>query len=160
MFYNLSLSATVYVKICSCVYCPMGIDVTAFCYLFYLRISRGKEKGKGGKKPPKKEIRCRVFSDVNRIGRPKAVSSFPIFLGRYKQLLKSSLAPNFFFFSNSYNNSFTWVSQKALYYSTWYSPPRCDLSLVDEKVQVWWGSPGSWHFWSFLFRCQVQILHW
>ena len=30
----------------------------------------------------------RVFSDVNRIGRPNAVTSIPILLGHYRQLPK------------------------------------------------------------------------
>ena len=44
-----------------------------------------KRKGRG-KKPPRKELSYRVFPDVNRIGRPKAV--IPILLGHYRQLQK------------------------------------------------------------------------
>ena len=61
----------------------MGIDVTAFGLPFLLT----KEKGKEGKKPPRKEMRYRVFSDVNGIGRPKTVISIPFLLGHYNQLL-------------------------------------------------------------------------
>ena len=35
----------------------------------------------GGKKPRRKEMGYRVFPDVNRISRPKAVTSIPILLG-------------------------------------------------------------------------------
>ena len=34
----------------------------------------------------KKEIGYYVFPDVNRIGRPNAVTSIPILLGHYRQL--------------------------------------------------------------------------
>ena len=53
-------------------------------HLFYWRHTRGKEKEReGGKKPPRKD----AGYDVNRIGRPKAVTSIPILLGHYRQLL-------------------------------------------------------------------------
>ena len=48
--------------------------------LLYWRHSRGKEKGKG------KEMRYRVFPDVNKIGRQKAVTFIPILLGHNRQL--------------------------------------------------------------------------
>ena len=38
-------------------------------------------KREGGKKPPRKEMGYKVFPNVNRIGRPKAVTSIPILLG-------------------------------------------------------------------------------
>ena len=40
----------------------------------------------GGKKSHRKEMGYRLFPDVNRIGRPKAVPSIPILLGHYRQL--------------------------------------------------------------------------
>ena len=42
----------------------------------------------GGKKSPRKEMGYMIFPDVNRIGRPKAVTSIPILLGHYRQLQK------------------------------------------------------------------------
>ena len=53
-------------------------------YLFDV-IADGKRKERG-KETPRKEMGYRVFPDVNRIGRPKAVTSIPIFLGHYRQL--------------------------------------------------------------------------
>ncbi len=41
----------------------------------------GKSKRKAGKNPPRKEMEYRGFPDVNRIGRPKAVTSIPMLLG-------------------------------------------------------------------------------
>ena len=38
------------------------------------------------KKPLGKEMGYRLFSDVNKIGRPKTVTSIPILLGDYRQL--------------------------------------------------------------------------
>ena len=40
----------------------------------------------GGKEPLRKEMGYRVFPDINRIGRPKAVTSIPILLGYYRSL--------------------------------------------------------------------------
>ena len=61
----------------------MKKDVTDLGLSIYWRHSRGKKR-KGGKKPPRKEIVYRVFPDVNRIGRPNAVTSIPILLGHYR----------------------------------------------------------------------------
>ena len=47
---------------------------------------RGKEIGKRERNPPEKRIGYRVIPDVNKIGRPKAVTSFPILLRHYRQL--------------------------------------------------------------------------
>ena len=44
----------------------------------------------GGKKTPRKEMGYRVFPDVNRIARPKAVTSIPILLGHFRQLHRYS----------------------------------------------------------------------
>ena len=48
-------------------------------------IVEGKSKEREGK-PHKKEMGYRVFYDVNKIGRPKAVTSIPILLRHYRQL--------------------------------------------------------------------------
>ena len=58
-------------------------------YLVYWRHSRGKEKGK----KEKNLERDGVFTDVNGIGRPKAVISVPILLGHYRQLLYTLTKP-------------------------------------------------------------------
>ena len=42
----------------------------------------------GGKKPFRKEMGYRIFPDVYRIGRPKAVTSIPIFLGTIDSYFK------------------------------------------------------------------------
>ena len=62
----------------------MGIDVTAFGLpILMTSLQRKREKeGEWGKKI------YRVFSDVNRIGKPKAVISIPILLGHYRHLRK------------------------------------------------------------------------
>ena len=46
-----------------------------------------------GKKPHRKDIGYRVFPDINRIGRPKAVTYIPILLGHYRQLLFIQVKP-------------------------------------------------------------------
>ena len=56
----------------------------------------GKRKERG-KKPPRKEMRYRVFPDVNRIGRPKAVTYIPILLGHYRQLQGMGILMKIFF---------------------------------------------------------------
>ena len=73
----------------------MKKDVTDLGLSIYWRHSRGKKR-KGGKKPPRKEIVYRVFPDVNRIGRPNAVTSIPILLGHYKQLHKGTIPYGWF----------------------------------------------------------------
>ena len=51
-------------------------------------IAEGKRKGRGEKPPRKEMMGYRVFCYINRIGRPKAVTFIPIFLGHYRQLSK------------------------------------------------------------------------
>ena len=65
-------------------------------YLFYLRHSRGKEKGQEEKKLLEKRWDIRVFPDVNIIGRPKAVTAIPILLIKalYTVTAKSSCILN------------------------------------------------------------------
>ena len=65
----------------------MGIDVTAFGLPFLLTSYARERKRERGKKPPRKELGYRIFPDVNRIGRPKAITSILILLGHYRQLL-------------------------------------------------------------------------
>ena len=48
-------------------------------------IVEGKRKGRG-KETPRKEMGYWVFPDVNRVGRPKAVTFIPILLGHHRQL--------------------------------------------------------------------------
>ena len=62
-----------------------------FWQTYFIDVIDGKRKGRG-KKPPRKDMGHRVFSDVNGIGRPKAVKSIPILLGHYRrQLLQQIL---------------------------------------------------------------------
>ena len=68
----------------------MGIDNTAFGLPILLTSYQREIEREGGKKPPRKEMGYRVFPDVNRIGRPKVVTSIPILLGHYRQLLELS----------------------------------------------------------------------
>ena len=74
----------------SCVQCPrkMGIDVTAFGLPILLTSQQREREKEGGKKLPRKGMGCRVFPDVDRTGRSKAVTSLPILLGHYRQLPK------------------------------------------------------------------------
>ena len=61
----------------------MGINVTAFGLpILFTSWLRERER-EGGKKPPRKEMGFRIFPDVNRKGRLKAVTYIPIFQGHY-----------------------------------------------------------------------------
>ena len=58
----------------------MGIDVTAFGLPILLKSEKREREMEGEKKPPRKEMGYKLFPDVNRTGRPKPVTSIPIFL--------------------------------------------------------------------------------
>ena len=60
-------------------------DVTALPIYLFDVIADGKRKGRG-KETPRKERGYRVFPDVNRISRLKAVTSIPVLLGHYRRL--------------------------------------------------------------------------
>ena len=55
----------------------MEIDVTAFGLPILRRLIK-RERERKRETNPRKEIGYRVFPDVNRIGRPKAVTFIPI----------------------------------------------------------------------------------
>ena len=61
------------------------------CHCFWptysIAVKQREREGEGGKKPPRKEIRYRVFPGINRIGRRKSVTSIHILLEQYRQLL-------------------------------------------------------------------------
>ena len=71
----------------------MGIDVTAFGLPFLLTSWWREREREGGKISPKKDMEYRVFPDVKRIGKPKAVTSIPILLGHYRQLSPKLVPP-------------------------------------------------------------------
>ena len=50
-----------------------------------------EERKERGKETPRKETGYRAFPDVNRIGRPKGVTSIPILLGTIDSYLPPTL---------------------------------------------------------------------
>ena len=78
-FYQHLYLITISAYSCSCVQCPkkIGIDVTAFDLPILLTSQQRERIGKG----ERKEMGYKIFPDVTRIGRPKAVTFIPILLG-------------------------------------------------------------------------------
>ena len=91
-------------KLDSCVQCPrkMGINVTSFGLPILLTSLQMEREREGERNLLRKEMGYRVFFDVNRIGRPKAVTYILILLGHYRLLLKEFINMQNLFYKTSF----------------------------------------------------------